>query len=591
MDRAGWRSKHLSWWSNARVSGQVITQAAETVRIVTQLTPPTHAARHTGAASTVASAADAVVVEYPKHEVLEPYAVFDALTDVICVTTLDGTLRFLNRAGRDLLGHVGDDSALVGCLFPTHTLAARELLLDEILPLALRDGSATGDTALQTVDGRVFPAQQTVIATPPSGTMPATFTIVVRNVSIERLAAARLGESQRLFEMIARSSPDLLYLYDPDEERIVWMNRCPHAFLGGDERDARTLNRGEMHRLVHRDDRARLYASATRMASAYGDSDTLTTEVRMRSPGVSWRWIHTRASVFSRRETGAPLLLLGVATDVSTRKKAELRLTAERDAAELASRTRGEFVARMTDEFRTALHAIVGYTSEVRLDRDRRLTARDLAHLDRAVDHGQRLLETVSDLHDFSAIESGDVLVDQTLVDVRALIHETIAAFADHPGIVDTPLRVHLPEAAAPLLTDRLRLRQALTQLVAHALAVTQDGTINVTLSVSGERHSPVAINVEYLDSSADTQRPRKLFTPFEHALHRIDTGRQPGAGVGVALTRAICEMIGCTLSLENSATGSRSLYKIGLPVPSMAAQLAATFSVQSGNPASGTLG
>jgi len=557
---------------------------------VTHLSHPNLAAEHAGAAAPIVAAPDAAVVEYPTHEVLEPFAVFDALSDVICVTTLDGTLRFLNRAGRDLLGHVGDDSALVGCLFPTHTLAARELLLDEVLPLALRTGSATGDTALQTVDGRVFPARQTVIATPPSGTMPATFTIVIRDVSIERHAAARLGESQRLFEMIARSSPDLLYLYDPVDERIVWMNRCPHAFLGGDERDARTLSRTEMHRLVHRDDRARFHASAARMASAYGDSDTLTTEVRMRSPGAVLRWIHTRASVFSRRETGAPLLLLGVATDISARKKIEHRLTAERDAAELASRTRGEFVARMTDEFRTALHAIVGYNCEVRLDRDRRLTARDLAHLDRAVDHGQRLLETVSDLHDFSAIESGDVVVDQSLVDVRALIHETIEAFADHPRLVDTPLHVHLPEAAAPLLTDRLRLRQALTQLVAHALAVTRGGPINVLLSVSGERHSPIAIDVEYPDSAAAAQRPGMLFAPFEHGPQRIDTGRQAGAGVGLALTRAICDMIGCTLSLEEPSLGSNSRFRIGLPVPSMAAQLAATFPIQSGNPADGIL-
>ncbi len=576
--------------SHAGASGQVITPAVETERDVTQLTRPSHAASPVGPAAPVAAAAAVAIAEYPKHDVLESFAVFDAVSDVICVTTLDGTLRFLNRAGRDLLGHVGDDSALVGCLFPTHTLAARELLLDEVLPAALRHGSATGDTALQTVDGRIFPATQTVIATPPSGTMPATFTIVIRDVSIERHAAARLGESHRLFEMIARNSPDLLYLYDPVDERIVWMNRCPHAFLGGDERDPRTLDRTEIHRLVHRDDRARFHASAARMASAYGDGDTLTTEVRMRSPGATWRWIHTRATVFSRRETGAPLLLLGVATDISARKKTEHRLIAERDAAEQASRTRGEFVARMTDEFRTALHAIVGFVSEVRLDRDRRLTARDLAHLDSAVDHGQRLLETVSDLHDFSAIESGEVRVHQSLVDVRALIHETIVAFADHPGIVDTPLRVHLPADAAPLLTDRLRLRQALTQLVAHALAVTREGPITASLAVDGDRHSSIAIEVEYTDSTAAALQPTRVFAAFQQVMPRVETGREVGTGVGLALTRAICEMIGCTLSLEEDASCSTKRFRIGLPVPSRAAQLAGACPVQFGTPADSTL-
>ena len=76
------------------------------------------------------------------------FAVYDALTDIVCVTSSDGTLRFLNRAGRELLGDAGEDDALVGSLLPTHTPAARQLLLDHVIPAALRDGSCTCDTAL-----------------------------------------------------------------------------------------------------------------------------------------------------------------------------------------------------------------------------------------------------------------------------------------------------------------------------------------------------------------------------------------------------------------------------------------------------------
>lgn len=532
-----------------------------------------------------------VVAEYPKHEVLEPYAVFDALSDVVCVTSGDGTLRFLNRAGRDLLGYVDDDSALIGCIFPAHTPAARELLLDEVVPTALRLGRTTGDTALQTADGRVFPARQTVIVTPPNNGIPLRLTVVIRDVSIERHAAARLGESQRLFEMIARGSPDLIYLYDPVDERIVWMNRCAHAFLGGTERDARTLNRTEMHRLVHRDDRAQFRANAARMAAAYGDSDVLTNEMRMRTRGGSWRWIHTRASVFSRRETGAPLLLLGIATDISPHKKTEQRLIAERDAAERASFTRGEFVARMTSEFRAALHAIVGLTSEVRLDRDRRLTARELQHLDDAVAHGHRLLETVSDLHDFSAIESGDIPVEQSIVDVRDVIRDTVAAFGDHPGLVDTPLRVVTPEAPAALLTDPIRLRQALTHLVGNALAFTREGQVTITLTVEGERQTPVAIDVQDTGAGIEPERHARLFAPFEPGGAHPISGRRPaGTGLGLAMSRALCEMIGCTLTLVRSEIGAGSTFRIGLPVPSRAAQLAGAFPVPANGPSAGNV-
>ncbi len=525
-----------------------------------------------------------VTAEYPKHDFPESYAVFDALSDIVCITTGDGTLRFLNRAGRDLLGYADDDAALEGCLFPAHTPAARALLLEEVVPTALRLGKVTCDTALQTADGRIFPALQTVVVTPAAAGQPLSLTIVFRDVSIERQAAARLAESQRLFEMIARASPDLLYLYDPADERIVWMNRCVHAFLGGPERDARTLNRREMLRFVHPDDRAQFRASGARMSSAFGDSDVLTNEMRVQTPGGDWRWVHTRASVFSRRETGAPLLLLGIATDVTSRKKAELRLVSERDAAEQASNTRGEYVARMTDEFRAALHAIVGLTAEVRADRDQRLTARERSHLDDAIAHGMRLLETVSDLHDFSAIESGDLVVDQSLTDVRAVIGETVASFGDHPSLSTTSIVVDLPELAGPLLTDPVRLRQALTHLLGNALAYSRHGQVKVSLIVDGDERRPIAIDVKDAGPGIDPDRQPRIFLPFEpdFSQARPTVRRSAGTGLGLALARAMCEMIGCSLTLAKSEPGAGSTFRIGLPVPSRAARLAGEFLVPS---------
>jgi PAS domain S-box-containing protein len=500
-----------------------------------------------------------VTAEYPKHEERDAFAVLDVLSDIVCVTTFDGTLRYINRAGCDLLGYADAADVPIGCLFPAHTPAARELLLDEVVPLALRVGRATCDTALQTVDGRIFPARQTVLVTPSGAGLPLTLTIVIRDVSIERHAAARLAESQRLFEMIARSSPDLMYLYDPVDERIVWMNRCVHAFLGGTEHDARTLSRREVYRLVHPDDRAQLRDSARRMASAYGDSDVLTSEVRMATPGGTWRWLNTRASVFSRRETGAPLLLLGIATDITTRKKAERRVLKQRDAAEVANRIRGEFVERMTAEFRAGLHSILGLTTEVRHDRDRRLTARERAHLDDAIAQSMRLLETVSDLHEFSAIETGELVVEQVLVDVRDVVRDTVAAFASHPTLDEFPIELDLPDVAAPLLTDPQRLRQALTYLVSDAIARTGDGWISITLGMGEDGLTPRSIDLHDSGTGFDADRLPRLFSP-----------------------RALCEAIGGSLDLVYSEPGTGSTFQVGLPMASRAARLAGAFPVPS---------
>lgn len=510
------------------------------------------------------------------RELHEAFAVYDAMSDIVCVTSLDGTLRFLNSAGRDLLGFA-DQDALIGCIFPTHTFSARELLLDEVIPAVLRHGKSVCDTALQTADGRIFPAVQTVLVTPHGAGVPLTLTIVIRNVSIERQASARLIESQRLFETIARSSPDLLYLYDPIDERIVWMNRCAYAFLGGTECDSRTLTRREVFRLVHPDERMLFRANARRMAAAYGDSDMLSSEVRLRSSRGTWRWIHTRASVFSRRETGAPLLLLGIATDITTRKKVEHRLMADRAASERANRQKTEFLSRLGSEFRTSVNEIVGLAAEIRADRDQRQTLRERELLDQVSGRAARMLFTISDLQDYTRIENGELAITPRPVDLGLVIRHTVASFGTHPTLPRTPITVELaPDAAqVHVLTDAGRLRHALTHLIANALDFTVSGTIVVRL-LAGDRGVPLAIEVEDTGIGIPRSRHDRLFAPFEAAAApTIVERRTAGTGLGLALARSLCEMIGCTLTLVRSAEGIGTTFRITLPVRSRSAELA----------------
>jgi PAS domain S-box-containing protein len=515
----------------------------------------------------------------PAPHPAEPYAVFDAISDIVCITTADGTLRFLNRAGRDLLGYVDDDTMLLGYVVPTHTPAARTLLLDEVIPAALRHGRATGDTALQTADGRVFPAAQTVVVTPSQGDTPAMLTIVIRDISIERQSSKRLAESQRLFEMIARSSPDLMYLYDPGDQRVVWTNRCPHAYLGGEERDARTLSQREIARLVHREDLIPFRASAARIAAAYGDSDVVTCDVRLRTRGGTWRWTQTRASVFSRRETGEALLVLGIASDIGPLKKAEARLIEARDNAERSNQDKNLFLTRLTGELHRSIDGVVGLLSEVAANRDGRLTVREIEQLGDAVDRAVHLRSTVSDLTDYTRMESGDVAVHQRPCDIASLVHETISAFANHPRVASSPVVTRIPTNTAPALVDRARLRQALTHVMAHALTLADDGPIVVRLIAADDTAAPVAIEVEDTHVISDPSLTADAFVPFR----MVSRGGAPasesvGTGLGLALTRAICDMIGCSLELVNGAAGTGSAFRITLPRSSRNAQLAGAY-------------
>lgn len=193
-----------------------------------------------------------------------------------------------------------------------------------------------------------------------------------------------------------------------------------------------------------------------------------------------------------------------------------------------------------------------------------------------------RLLETVSDLHDFSAIESGDLPVEQSLIEVSALLRETVASFADHPALERISIELALPTDAAPVLTDPVRLRQALTHVIANALAFTLDGWISVSLRVEGEHRTPVAIDIEDSGVGIEPERQTLLFAPFHPSARKSNAGMHgaDGTGLGLACARALCEMIGCALTLPFSAPGSGSSFKYTLPVASRSARLAGAFPV-----------
>ncbi len=507
------------------------------------------------------------------------------MTDIVCVASADGTLRFLNRAGRDLLGHGDTDAAIIGTLFPTHSAAARALLLDEVIPAAMRTGQATSDTALQSVDGRIFPASQTVVVSPGDQSTPLTLTIVIRNVGIARHASTRMAESQRLFEMIARGSPDLIFLYDPEEQRVVWMNRCVHAFLGGTERDARTLNRRELQRLVHREDRDTLRVCGAHMAAAYGDSDLITAQFRIRTPSGSWRWVHIRANVFSRRETGAPLLLLGITTDVTADRKEVQRLVTTRDTALQSARTAYAFVDDLTRSCQDSLYAVVGLASELRDNREGRLSPRELDRLDRLTAHATSLLATVSDVREYEQVESGGIVVSQALVDIPALLADTVGTLAPHADRAGIVVTIHVPaQEITPVLTDALRLRQALSQLIATAVTHGTGGDLSVTLRCADDGVTPLVIEVRIDGAPSIAAATGGIFTPFRTVAHPSRTDRQPATDrFGLALAQALCQASGC--SLQHLVTGHAAIFHIALPVPSQAARLAAAFAPPPAHP------
>ncbi len=197
-----------------------------------------------------------------------------------------------------------------------------------------------------------------------------------------------------------------------------------------------------------------------------------------------------------------------------------------------------------------SLQAVSGALAAVRTVRDDRLTPADDAPQSALADGVQRLHALNADLTDFSRIESGELHVAQQFCDVTAVIRQVVSSFARHPALERLDLAASCPETAVPSLVDPTRLAQALTHLVGNAIAFTERGSVTVRLVLD-----PL------------TQRPR--------AIDVVDS-----TGLGLVLAHAICELIGCSLQLLGSSPTAGTAFRIELPMPSRAAELAGAFPV-----------
>lgn len=255
------------------------------------------------------------------------------------------------------------------------------------------------------------------------------------------------------------------------------------------------------------------------------------------------------------------------ARDIDDRKRTEIELVTARDQAQAASRTKSEFLANMSHELRTPLTAILGY-SEILQDPDRlALEERDdaLATIHR---NGVHLLGVINDILDLSKIEAGKLSLGLEPCDPRVIVADVIESLevrAKAKGIVLTWSRTDLlPEM---ILTDPVRVRQVLMNLVGNAIKFTEIGNVTVSLLTRVDLDLGVALlEFEVHDTGIGMSEEQldRLFTPFE----QVDSSagrRFGGTGLGLAISYRLAAILGGSIDVRSEA-GNGSCFTFSLP-------------------------
>jgi PAS domain S-box-containing protein len=260
------------------------------------------------------------------------------------------------------------------------------------------------------------------------------------------------------------------------------------------------------------------------------------------------------ATTFSavRDPEGSIIHICANIVDETARRAAErdrqARAEAEvaRLAAERASQAKSRFLTALGHEIRTPLNAIVGFAELLQtLDLP---PARRAEALNRIHGGGQHLLAVVEDLADIAAIEAGALRLETAAVDPAVVIDEVcglVGPLADEVGVT---VRPHPGDPGLRARCDQRRLAQVLLNLVSNAIKFNRrGGLVEVRAIPMGEEH--VALDTSDNGPGIADDLRQRAFIPYDRL--GAEHGDVPGSGLGLALSRALVEGMGGTLSLH----------------------------------------
>jgi signal transduction histidine kinase len=235
-------------------------------------------------------------------------------------------------------------------------------------------------------------------------------------------------------------------------------------------------------------------------------------------------------------------------------------LTQARDDACEASRAKSMFLANMSHELRTPLNAILGY-SEMLEEAAAELSPEDVASDVRKIQTaGRHLLSLIDDILDMSKIEAGKMDVKLEPLAVEPLVAELIATVTGHAEKNGNTIASTVV-GDRPVLADSLRLRQCLLNLLSNACKFTQDGQVTLEVVPDGEW---VNFHVRDTGIGMTVAQQTKLFQEFSQ-VDDTTTRRYGGTGLGLALTKRLCHMMGGTITVHSEA-GVGTTFTMRLP-------------------------
>lgn len=282
-----------------------------------------------------------------------------------------------------------------------------------------------------------------------------------------------------------------------------------------------------------------------------------------------WRNVHPGSAAFRARILPVVLALLGIGalTLWITRHVVvgQIRAMAGAQAAQEASRVKSEFLAKVGHELRTPLNGIIGYAEIIQEETDSP-TARSDA--DRILSAARHLNELLIDILDQSRLDAGRIVVKREVLPVVGMVAEVHGLMRPTARTAGVTLTVQPSAAAGYVVSDHVRLRQCLLNLIGNAIKFAPRGNVTIKTRLE-ERQGGDVVVFDVTDDGIGIAKAdqENLFKPFSQANAQIGE-IYGGAGLGLSIARDLAHAMGGDISVT-SELGQGATFSLSMPVAS----------------------
>lgn len=365
---------------------------------------------------------------------------------------------------------------------------------------------------------------------------------------------AKLRAEQRMFQALLDNYPSNIYFKDTNFN-FVKINQAQASLLGlKNANDAIGTNDSDYFTQKHATNAVNDEKHIIRTGEAI-----INKLEKIRNAKGRYRWVST-TKVPTYDQQNNINGIVGISVDVTDKRNAEINLERALLKAEEADRLKSAFLANMSHDIRTPMNGIVGFADLLRSpvlsdeQRDK--------YTNHIIKSGNILLHLIDDIIDISKIEAGQLKMEKKPVLINQVLEEEFELFKNEKkyypkATFEFKLQKGIDDARLSILTDPIRFKQILTNLLSNAFKFTKEGAVEMGYELQGKF-------LEFYVKDTGIGIPENYHAKIFERFGQVEETRKlntRGTGLGLAITTNLVNYLGGEIRLESKINEGSAFY------------------------------